>query len=58
MAAGWNGLADAGDPAVGPLQEWPAWTPEGDEYLEFGDAIAPSAGLKDEACDFLATLSP
>ena len=58
MAAGWSGLADAGDPAVGPLQEWPAWTPEGDEYLVFGDAIAPSAGLKDEACDFLATLTP
>ena len=59
LAAGWSGLAWAGDPAAGPLAlEWPAWTPDGDEYLEIGDAIAPDSGLRDEACDFLATISP
>ncbi len=57
MSDRWVTFARTGNPNHEGRCEWPAWTPEEQHHLEFGDAIQVGAGLHDEACDLWDTIN-
>jgi para-nitrobenzyl esterase len=52
MSDCWVRFATTGDPNGGTLPAWPAYSPEDEPYLEFGDSITPHHGLLRDECDF------
>ena len=54
MMARWTRFATAGDPNGRDLPAWPAYNPQADPYMEFGDACAMKTGLYKEACEAIA----
>ena len=51
MHAAWIRFARTGDPNGADLHKWPAYTPDNDTHLEFGDDVRTGQGLWREACD-------
>ena len=51
MSVCWVQFARTGDPNGESRPEWPAHDAVGDQYMEFGDKIKASSGLRKEACD-------
>ena len=51
MRKAWARFAATGDPNGEGLPQWPPYRAETDPYMEFGDAVAPKAGLYKAACD-------
>jgi len=47
----WARFAATGDPNGPGLTSWPAYSPDEDAYLEFGDTVKVKRGLWKEACD-------
>ncbi len=48
----WVNFAATGNPNGGSLPKWPAYTANDDQALEFGDRIAPRAGINKAGLDF------
>lgn len=52
MMSMWVRFASQGEPSVA----WPAFTTQGDAYMEFGDSTRASTGLYKAACDLFDSL--
>ena len=46
MASIWTQFARTGNPNGEGLPEWPAYTPENEAYMEFGEAVGAKTGLR------------
>jgi para-nitrobenzyl esterase len=53
MRAAWVAFARRGDPNAAGLAAWPAYEPEGDAHIVFGDAIETGRAWHAAALDFL-----
>jgi para-nitrobenzyl esterase len=51
MSDYWVQFAKRGNPNRRGLMEWPAYDPNTDQHLEFGDEIKTGQGLRKEKCD-------
>ena len=55
MMGAWTRFAASGNPNGGGL-DWPAYDPAKDNYLDFGDPIAPRTGWRTKELDFMERL--
>jgi para-nitrobenzyl esterase len=53
MSSAWAEFAATGDPNGEGLPGWPPYTPDKDEYMEFGDMVKMRSGLFARECDLL-----
>jgi carboxylesterase type B len=54
MTRAWAQFAHTGDPNAEGLPSWPKFTPQTDEYLEFGDEVRTARGYRSQYLDFVA----
>ena len=52
MSDYWVQFAATGNPNGGERPNWPTYTPQSQEYLEFGDRIEAGTGIRSGHCDF------
>ena len=52
MSSYWVNFATTGDPNGKGLPKWPAYDPQADASMEFGDAVAAKNGVNKPALDF------
>lgn len=57
MHRAWIQFAKTGDPNGPDLPEWPRYTAEKDQHLEFGDAVRVGDHLETEGCDLFERLT-
>jgi para-nitrobenzyl esterase len=50
MGRYWVNFATTGSPNDPGLPQWPLYTAESGDYLEFGDAVTPGSGLETQLC--------
>lgn len=52
MSSYWVNFATTGDPNGKGLPKWPAYDPQADASMEFGDTVAAKNGVNKPALDF------
>jgi para-nitrobenzyl esterase len=53
MSSYWLTFAASGDPNGNDLPQWPSYSRETDQAMEFGDTVQPRAGIRTERLDFM-----